>query len=65
MDDLPKAVETREATFGGITLRLHFLDNGQRVIEQDGMDKMMRAMQRGTFPPKEAARAARWVKGDA
>lgn len=64
-DDLPKSVETREATFGGITVRLHFLSDGQRVIEQAGMDAIMRAMQAGTFPVKEALRAIAWVKGDA
>lgn len=65
MHDIPASVETREAVFGGITLRLHFLSDGQRVIEKEGVDKMMRAMQRGTFPEKEAERASRWVNGDA
>lgn len=64
MSDMPAAVETREAVFGGITLRLHYLDDGQRVIEAEGMDRMARAMQAGTFPRAEAARAMRWVKGD-
>lgn len=65
MSDLPKSVETREATFQGIKLRLHFLSDGQRIIEQAGIDKLMRAAMRGAFPESELERVMWWVQGDA
>lgn len=61
---IPQSVEVREAVFGGITLRLHFTDDGRRIIEAAGMQAVMKAMQAGTFPVNEALRAMQWAKGD-
>lgn len=63
--EVPKSIAVREATFGGVRLRMHYLDNGQRVIEASGMDALMRAMQAGSLKPRDAAAAAAWSKGDA
>ena len=65
MGTTQKSVEVREETFAGITLRMHFLDDGRRVIEATGMDAFIRKAEAGKIPRAEAMRAARWVKGDA
>lgn len=65
MSDIPKVVETREETFGGVRVRLHYLDDGQRVIEAAGMEALAKKMADRSFPVSEALRAIRWVKGDA
>jgi hypothetical protein len=65
VSELPSSVADREITIAGITFRQHVLDDGRRVIEKAGMDKLIKRMQARTISGEDAARIATWAKGDA
>ncbi len=60
----PKPISQGEFTVAGITLKVHNLDNGQRVIEKEGMDELMAKMFDGSLDASDAMRAAQIVNGD-
>jgi hypothetical protein len=62
-DALPQAIATSEMTIGGITLRCHVLDDGRRVLEADGMDRLVEALEAGELDVQDADRLGRWMKG--
>jgi hypothetical protein len=53
-----------ELTMLGVTLHLHVLDDGTRVIEEQDVVAFMAAMERGgPLSEEEAAAFARWQRG--
>lgn len=64
-DALPASVAVRTLDLGPVTLTMHILDDGRRVIQQDGMLAFMGAMEAGKLKSKDAIRAMAWIKGDA
>lgn len=46
---LPKAVRQAEVKIGSITLRVHHLDDGRRVIDAASMDAFMEALSNGSL----------------
>lgn len=54
-NELPKAIASSELEICGVTLRCHVLDNGQRVIEQDGVEALFAAFAEGRSPTDEEA----------
>lgn len=40
-DNLPKAVYSGEIKLGDTILNVHVLDNGQRIIDQESMERFM------------------------
>jgi hypothetical protein len=53
-----------ELTMLGVTLHLHVLDDGTRVIEEQDVVAFMAAMERGgSLSEEEAAAFARWQRG--
>jgi len=54
-EKLPKAVYSGEMKLGSLTLKVHVLDNGQRIIEEQSMVDFMEWIGRGGLfdVPKE------------
>ena len=60
----PVSVWQGELNLLGVTLHVHVLDNGQRIIEADDMYAFMEAMASGAeVDQDEAAAFARWMHG--
>ena len=53
MSELPKSVSTGEFTIFGVVVVVHQLDNGQRVIEEESMLALLRALGTTTDRPSE------------
>jgi hypothetical protein len=64
-ETLPSSIGVAEFELFGVTLRCHVLDNGQRVIEAEGMERLFEAMSEEPHVDVDAAMEsfARWVKG--
>lgn len=63
--ELPKAVYSSELVICGVTLKCHVLDDGQRVIEADGVEALFKAFEDGLMPTEEEAmQLARVVRLD-
>jgi len=63
-DNLPRSISTGEVSIMGITLRVHQLDNGQRIIEASDFERFMQALAEGTpMTQEEAQELARHLKG--
>jgi hypothetical protein len=60
---VPIAVSGGILTISGIELRVYVLDDGQRIIDADDIDRLIAAWLRGAPPPtdKEAQAYRRWV----
>ena len=43
-DNLPQSINTGTLTVFGVELRVHTLDDGRRIIEADGMHRLLAAM---------------------
>lgn len=59
----PRSIAAHEFTFGGLTLRCHVLDNGERVIEEDSFVAFIDWLENGPWvhPEDPGLRAfARW-----
>lgn len=64
-DKIRKSVAQAEFTVGGVTLVVHNLETGQRVIEKEGMDALLLKMRDGGLDPRDAMRAVQIIKGSA
>lgn len=65
-DDTPAAVWSGELTMCGVTLHVHVLGNGMRIIDADDFRAFWQAVESGTaLRPTEAevAAFARWQNG--
>ena len=61
----PVSVWQGEMHMSGLTLHVHVLSDGQRIIEADDMDALMKAWERGAqVDEAEAAAFARWQRGE-
>ena len=60
MSNLPEVARTDTITIAGVDLTVHVLDDGQRVIEAESMERMIERLNRGDFPATlvEDAKAA-------
>lgn len=63
IEPTPKAISESTIRVCGIEVKVFILDDGQRVIDKDSMDKVFALMSTGKLPAAEAARLARWAKG--
>lgn len=62
---IPKSIYVGELEICGITLRCHVLDNGQRVLEQKGVEDLFAEWATGHLLDDEDAEAiARFVRGE-
>lgn len=60
----PVSVWQGELTMSGVTLHVHVLDDGTRIIEAADMNALFEAWGRGAHLDKaEAAAFARWQRG--
>jgi len=63
---VPVSVWQGELSLSGVTLHVHVLDDGTRIIEADDMAALLEAWQRGIpVDEAEAAAFARWQRGEA
>ena len=64
MAETPVSVWQGEMTLLGVTLHLHVLDDGTRIIEAQDMVALLEAMQHGgPVDEDEIAAFARWQRG--
>jgi hypothetical protein len=64
MTDTPVSVWTGEMTLLGVTLHVHVLDDGTRIIEAGDMAALLEAMEHaGRAEEDEMAAFARWLRG--
>ena len=49
-DDLPKAISTAVMEIGPFKLTVHHLDNGQRVVDAESMERLMHFLATGEAP---------------
>jgi hypothetical protein len=63
-DDVPTAIWSGSFMLGGVEMRCHVLDNGQRVIESESVGALFEAMARPdfSFAGGEVDALARWQK---
>jgi hypothetical protein len=47
VDDLPRAISTATMQVGPLKLTVHNLDNGQRVVDADSMERFMHFLATG------------------
>ena len=66
MDDaLPRTIWSGEFNLGGVTMKCHTLDNGQRVIEQDSVLEFFAAIEAGLELDQGALKAfGGWQRGE-
>lgn len=63
-DTDPVSVWQGELRMSGVTLHVHVLSDGQRIIEADGLAALMKAWAEGVpVDEAEAAAFARWQGG--
>lgn len=62
---MPRSVDTRTLRLGDITLTIHVLDDGRRVVQSDGMNAFIAAQESGQLNSDDAMRVIAWMKGDA
>ena len=66
MAEAPVPVWSGEMTLLGVTLHLHVLQDGTRIIEAQDMIALVEAMEHGgPFDEDELAAFARWQRGGA
>ena len=60
MSNLPEVARTATITVAGVDLTVHVLDDGQRVIEAESMERLFERLERGDVPATlvEEAKAA-------
>jgi hypothetical protein len=64
MAETPVSVWQGEMTLLGVTLHLHVLDDGTRIVEAEDMAALLEAMGRGAPADEdEMAAFARWLRG--
>ncbi len=64
MAEAPVSVWHGELTLLGVTLHLHVLDDGLRIVEAEDMAALVEAMGRGgPVDEDEIAAFARWLQG--
>lgn len=62
--DTPVSVWQGELQMCGVTLRVHVLDDGTRIIEAADLEAFFEALANGAdFGEEEAAAFARWQRG--
>lgn len=61
----PVSVWQGEIQMSGVTLHVHVLSDGTRIIEADDLNELVAAWGRGVHPSdNEAAAFARWQHGE-
>ncbi len=64
-DDAPVSVWQGQMRLLGVTLHLHVLDDGTRIVEAQDMTALLEAMEHGgPVDEAEIAAFARWQRGD-
>jgi hypothetical protein len=62
---VPVAIWSGTFNVWGVELRCHVLDDGQRVIEAESMERFVAAMQNGALDQtQELTEFYRWQRGD-
>ena len=59
----PISQGTKSVFVAGVELKCHTLDDGQRVIEKEGMDQVIALMMSGTLTVEEARKAQLEMRG--
>jgi hypothetical protein len=63
-DHVPVAVWSGELTLAGVTLRVHVLDDGMRIIDAGDFDALWAALEAGAqIDEDDVAAFARWQHG--
>lgn len=61
-ENIPTAIRTGKLELSGVTLRVHVLDDGRRVINADDMNALFLAWEQGSVPSEDEAQAlARFI----
>jgi hypothetical protein len=67
LDRIPKVVSEVTFAISGVEIKCFVLDDGQRVIDRDSMNRFFLALQSDDpitgFDSKELAKMAVWIKG--
>lgn len=58
MSELPKSIASNKFSIMGVELTVHVLDNGQRIIEADGLAKLFEALAEGPITEEDAMKLA-------
>ena len=62
--ELPYSTHSATVTVMGIELTVHNLNNGQRIIEADGLERLFAAMADGVeMTPDDSMKLAKGVRG--
>lgn len=64
MSKIPKVVSTGEINLGGFIMHVHQLDNGQRVIDVEDVEKFFSPDNTVEMTPEIAFKLASLVKGN-
>lgn len=60
--ELPQSIGFGELQIGSVTLRCHMLDNGQRVIEKEGIEQLF--SEDFGLTPEMAEQIVRFIRGE-
>jgi hypothetical protein len=61
-DVLPASVLQSELTIAGVTLKVHHLDDGRRVLEREGVDRLLEAMEERLLSKEDAIALAQALR---
>ena len=62
-DEIPKAVWSGTFSVGGIEMQCHVLDNGQRLIDAESMERFVSAAGSVSVDTDGVAALSRWLRG--
>jgi hypothetical protein len=62
MSRLPESKAMASTTVAGVTLELHVLDDGRRVIRKEGMDALFAKMATGSISSADVSKLAMWAR---
>jgi len=57
-----KSIRTANLEIGSLTIKVHVLNNGQRIIEEQSLIDFVEYLQNGKITPKEADEFAKEFK---
>jgi hypothetical protein len=60
--DLPQSISCSEVDILGVKVKVHQLDNGQRIIEADSMAALFEAMSGGGLSPESLENLVRALR---
>jgi hypothetical protein len=60
--ELPKVIRSGELSIGQLKIKVHILNNEQRIIEEESLKKILEWMENGTILKDDAEKFAQDLK---